>query len=87
MALQSTPQNRITGGSERLLSKEWLSLQRAVALLDEHLHFALSLVEFLLARGRQANAFFKQLERFFERQVALLQLIDDGFKLLERFLK
>jgi hypothetical protein len=31
-------------GSERLFRQKWLSLQRAVALFDEHLHFALSLV-------------------------------------------
>jgi hypothetical protein len=33
------------------------------------------------------NAFFKELDRIFERQIALLELIHDSFQLLERLFK
>ena len=72
---------------ERLFRQEGLGFERAVALLDEHLHLALGGVEFLFAGGGEAYAFLEELERVFEGQVALFQLIDDGFELLERFFK
>ena len=38
-----------------------------------------------LAGGGEPNALFEELERVFEAQIALFELIDDGFELLERF--
>jgi len=40
-----------------------------------------------LAGSGESHALFEELERFVQWQVALFQLIDDGFQLLERFFK
>lgn len=64
--------------------QEWLGFEGAVALLDEHLHFAFGGVELLLAGSRKAYALFEELERFVEREIAFLELVDDGFEFLER---
>ena len=64
----------------RLLLRKRLRLERAIALLDQHLHLALGRVEFLLAGGGKTHAFFEQLQRLFEGQIALFQLVDDRFR-------
>jgi hypothetical protein len=71
------------GVSDGLLVQEGLGLEGAVALLDEHLHFAFGGVELLLAGCGQAYALFEELEGFFERKVAFLQPFHDSFELFE----
>jgi hypothetical protein len=65
-----------------LLRREGLSLHRAVALLQKHLHLALGGVQLLLADGGEVDAFFEELNGVLEREVALFELADDGFELL-----
>src|ERR1700722_11393759 len=67
--------------------RERLSLKRAIALLQQNLHLAFRAIQLLLALRREAHAFFKHLDRVFERQIPTLQLGDDPFQLFQRFFK
>ena len=49
-----------------LAVREGFRFQRAVALLDQHLHFAFGGIQFLFAGGREPDALFEELERIFE---------------------
>ena len=72
---------------QRSLGREGLRLHRSIALFHEDLDLALGGVEFLFAGRRETHALFEQLEGLFEGKVAALELIDDGFELLQRFFK
>src|ERR1700739_95660 len=76
--------NRIEG-PDLFISREGLGLERAVALLDEDLHLALGSVDFFLASRGESHTLFEELDRVFEAQVSLFELINDGLELLERF--
>ena len=65
---------------------EGFSLQLA-ALLHEDLDLAFCGFEFLPARVGQSNAFLKQLQRLFERQVSAFELFDYLFELLQAVFK
>src|ERR1700733_5758499 len=67
--------------------RERLSLERFVALLEQILQFAFRAIELLFALRREAHAFFKHLDRVFERQVPPLQLGDNPFQLFQRLFK
>src|ERR1035438_8772464 len=74
-------------GSDLFAVREGLCLERAIALLDEHLDLAFGRIEFLFAGCRKSDTLFEELERVFEAQVAFLQLIDEAFKLFEGLFK
>ena len=67
------------------LGFEWLRFHGSVTLFDQHLNFALSGIELFFAGGGEADAFLEELERIFEAQVTLFELIDDGLEFLKRF--
>src|SRR5262245_30080624 len=53
-------------------------------VLHQHLDLALGLFQLRVAQARQADPLLVQAERFLERQLALLQALDNVLELLER---
>ena len=61
---------------------EWLGFEFST-LPGEDLDFSFSRLQFLPAGIREANSFFKKLQRLLQRKVAAFQLLDDLFQLLQ----
>jgi hypothetical protein len=66
-----------------LLWRERFCLHRSIALFDQHLNFTLGGFEFLFAEGREADAFFEELDRIFEREITIFELAYDFIQLLQ----
>lgn len=68
-----------------VLIDDFLKLQFAVRFLHQDLDPAFGTGKPFFAFTRELHALFKELEAFLKRQVAVLELTDDRFKLIERF--
>lgn len=55
--------------------------------LNQHLHLLLGLIEYLLTFTGEPDALFERAESLLKRQIPLLHLIDQCFKLSERLLE
>ncbi len=56
-------------------------------LAQQDFHLLLGLPERDLALASEGHSALESLQGFFERQVALLELLDDGFKIAQGFLE
>lgn len=66
-----------------VLIDDLLKLQFAVRFLHQDFDAAFGTDEPLFAFTRELHALFKELKAFLKRQVAVLELTDDSFKLVE----
>ena len=67
--------------------EEVLGFEGAALLLEEDLDAVLGGVELGLAGVGDLDALFEEADGFVERQVAVLELVDDGFEVLELIFK
>src|SRR5713226_5015062 len=59
----------------------------ALTVARQNLYAALGFVQTLLARARQFHALLEQLQTFFQRQIAALELAHDPFQIFQRRLE
>src|SRR5262245_22757247 len=69
------------------IERRRLELVRRAALAQQDLDFLLGLLESALADARQLHAALEVTQRLVERQVALLEFLDDRFQLGDRALE
>ena len=74
-------------GSSARVGAEGRGRRLQLAALVEDLDAALHLLELPVAEARQRHATLVQAERRFEREVAFLELLDDGLELGDRALE
>src|SRR5262245_29066561 len=79
----------IVGTRQRLRPRLPLGVEHDVParVLDQHLDPALRLLELAVAEAREADALLVELQRLFEGEVALLQLLHDLLELLQGLLE
>ena len=90
-----SPARRVEGSRDDQLSRSLSSVSNgarvellaAPALAQQDLDLLFGLLQRALAHARQLHAALELLQRFVQRQVALLELLDDGFELGERALE
>ncbi len=83
--MRSYPRKKICAVATELFvgAGEGFGFHAAVSLLKEELHFSFCGFQFFFAGVGEVNAFFEELDGFFEREVSAFELIDDRFQFLE----
>ena len=71
----------------RFVRLERLNPRLSLGISEDQLDLFLNFLEFLIAKAREADALFEELQRFVEGQLFTLQTLDDLFQLLERLLE